>query len=489
MAGRKKTAAQAGAEMRLALVMMQKDEGPLLDSWLRYHERLTTPDLIHVFDNGSTDARTLEILDGARARGICVNTDFPTNADYQIKNTIMVDHIRSLQAAGCDFVIPLDCDEFLICKPRPDQISFRPDVLRKVIAGVLELPGHFTMLGSYYNALGAGHQFQLAAERHVCFGRSPVTRMDHGYHIARTDEGSKHQIALAVLHFQSKRPEIGKRQATEKLRKRVADFSRETLLAYSGPGAHMRHWFLPKEGAGPGQVPRQRGLPEFHKVMKAVGAPFPFELFFDEDRYAQSRAETADDPYLARAVEQGLTEKEALLIHKLCRGAGRVLFYGPQMMALSVARAGAGAVDVLSLSKTTLGRRLPEAVLHAEPKVKVTPVSLRVEVDGFGTPKTPPPRQAVLTYVERAPDAQERPVDVAVLNGRYRVACIASLVLANPRALIVIPNFWSRSYVHAVLKFCGCVDTEGDMVVLRRDPEVPDDKLRRHRDAHLRDPR
>jgi hypothetical protein len=41
--------------LRIALLMMQKNERLLLDPWITYHRSLVDPASIFVFDNGFTD--------------------------------------------------------------------------------------------------------------------------------------------------------------------------------------------------------------------------------------------------------------------------------------------------------------------------------------------------------------------------------------------------------------------------------------------------
>ena len=99
---------------RLALVLMQKDEGELLKAWIDHHLGITSPDLIHIFDNGSTCQKTRKILKDAYQNGIHVSLAFNRRADFERKGEIICKTIQSIQAKNnSDFVIPLDCDEFL----------------------------------------------------------------------------------------------------------------------------------------------------------------------------------------------------------------------------------------------------------------------------------------------------------------------------------------------------------------------------------------
>ena len=80
--------------LRIALVMMQKNERLLLDYWLSYHQVITDPASIFVFDNGSTDPQTLAILRAAEESGISVSRDYSRQKDYYDRGIIFANFIK-----------------------------------------------------------------------------------------------------------------------------------------------------------------------------------------------------------------------------------------------------------------------------------------------------------------------------------------------------------------------------------------------------------
>lgn len=190
---------------------------------------------------------------------------------------------------------------------------------------------------------------------------------------------------------------------------------------------------------------------------------------------------------LPLAVEHGIPEKEALLIHHLGRNSNHVLFYAPAALARRLPGDGAGRVDVLSLSSVTLASRLPADETSDEPRLHLHSLSLRVAVDGFGKPSRRPPQGAVRDYTSRALDRLPALPDLAVVNGRYRLACVAALALRSRDIRMIVPNFWSREEYHPMLGFCGCLDTEGDTVVLKPDSDVTTEALSEIYEAALDD--
>ena len=58
---------------RVRCITMQKDEGLLLDAWLRYYGYLFGFENIEVLDNGSRDRLTTGILEQFEAAGVVVH--------------------------------------------------------------------------------------------------------------------------------------------------------------------------------------------------------------------------------------------------------------------------------------------------------------------------------------------------------------------------------------------------------------------------------
>jgi hypothetical protein len=103
--------------LRIALVMMQKNEGHLLEAWITYHRNLVDPASLFIFDNGSNDAHTLTILRAAEKTGIAINKDFCQDKDYFERGIIFCNLIKQLDRDDPhDFYFPIDCDEFLATK-------------------------------------------------------------------------------------------------------------------------------------------------------------------------------------------------------------------------------------------------------------------------------------------------------------------------------------------------------------------------------------
>lgn len=111
----------------VSILMMQKDEGSLLRHWLEFHSKVVPYQSIYVFDNGSSDRETGEILDGAKNAGVnIIQANRPT--DFERKGAIFSKFIQS--GAVDSWYVPLDCDEFLAIDSSSGP-KFSPDLIGK----------------------------------------------------------------------------------------------------------------------------------------------------------------------------------------------------------------------------------------------------------------------------------------------------------------------------------------------------------------------
>ena len=101
-------------KLKIAVLMMQKNETELLEKWIVYHSELFGTENLFLFDNGSDDKKTIEILRVWQNKGLNVSWEHSTKHDFESKGTILGDRIKVLEESNSyDCFIPLDCDEFL----------------------------------------------------------------------------------------------------------------------------------------------------------------------------------------------------------------------------------------------------------------------------------------------------------------------------------------------------------------------------------------
>src|SRR5471030_579275 len=97
--------------------MMQKDETYLLEPWLVYHGHLFGFENLFVFDNGSASLEVRHILARFTREGVNVDWGYASRRDFLAKGELIGGLIRTLDQRGeYDFLIPLDCDEFIVLR-------------------------------------------------------------------------------------------------------------------------------------------------------------------------------------------------------------------------------------------------------------------------------------------------------------------------------------------------------------------------------------
>ena len=200
MAARTGTAADGG--LRIAILMMQKNESVLLPLFLAYHEALFGSASLYIFDNGSTDPRVIRTLRAAERRGVRVNWEHRTAQDFVNKGEILTRLIKELDhSSPCDFYFPLDCDEFLAALE-----SSGPSCSRRAIEQVL-LPfrgrANTLCISHKYSANPLlSNRYQITTQSRKCFfACHSCDYLDHGYHHGRCRSGEA-DVTVPIVYFE-----------------------------------------------------------------------------------------------------------------------------------------------------------------------------------------------------------------------------------------------------------------------------------------------
>jgi SAM-dependent methyltransferase len=282
----------------IACVMMQKDEAFLLRPWLAYHGYLFGFENLFVMDNGSTLADVRATLLEFAGNGVHVDWDHASREDYLAKGDLIGDRLRSLDATGeYDFLIPLDCDEFIVLRTEAALVWRREPILtylatlvgeRRVLRFPYQLANHPLNPDIY-------HRYDFFK---VFFPSGTVAPMDHGHHLAHSGLESK-DTRLLHLHFHHKVFSLKTAQARLSWVGTVDVDDRTELAVYDGPSAHLNRFFLQ------GKDEYYRGfldmvhffLPEFRALLRDLGAPLdlPTEAVADDLRLHITEVDTASN--------------------------------------------------------------------------------------------------------------------------------------------------------------------------------------------------
>jgi hypothetical protein len=261
---------------RVACFMMQKDEAFLLRPWLAYHGYLFGFENLFVLDNGSTllDVRTT-LLEYER-KGVNVDWTHTARQDYLAKGDIIGNWIQLLDGrAYYDFLIPLDCDEFILLRTGQAFICAREPILhylsglvgeKRILRFPYQLANHPLNPDIY-------HRYEFFK---IFFPAGTFCPIDHGHHVAKySPEEEVWDTRLVHLHFHHKIFDLKTRQARESWVGTINVDDRRQLLDYNGPSAHLNRFFLQSKDE------YYRGfldmvhfyLPHFRALLSELGAP------------------------------------------------------------------------------------------------------------------------------------------------------------------------------------------------------------------------
>ncbi|MBK4991013.1 glycosyltransferase family 2 protein [Pseudomonas sp. S36] len=218
--------------MNIACLMMQKNEGQLLEAWITYHSKLFGAENIFIYDNGSVDEATLSVLNKAELAGVNVDYSYNTRQHFEAKGKLFTQKIHELEGLRkYDFFFPLDGDEFLVAEAGDKNLSTSPSVVRSCLEPFKGSP-HVLMIGCEYNnnPLARDYYKRRDVQRKCFFAQDACKELDMGYHNGKAKLSDQEvRTPIVYVHFHNKNYESYQRSAREKLVGRVKDFSEQAL--------------------------------------------------------------------------------------------------------------------------------------------------------------------------------------------------------------------------------------------------------------------
>lgn len=261
--------------MRIAALMMQKNEGELLRAWVLYHSRLFGAENLFILDNYSTDLATIAALDLAENMGANVKRDID---NFQRKGIYFSDMIASMSNMY-DVFFPLDCDEF-VCVLKNDRVSSDRDEIDAELARLISSPCLIRISKAILNVPHTNGGYISSGMKIAVAGKED-TRLDMGFHLydfvnksPTVDPELIVESQLAHMHFHYKTfPELLK-SARAKLKSRIPSFDRETLQSYRGTGYHVAGYFLISEADYLERLPKPEIDLTEHFAKVGIEVPF-----------------------------------------------------------------------------------------------------------------------------------------------------------------------------------------------------------------------
>jgi hypothetical protein len=304
--------------MKVACLMMQKDEPSLLGAWLTYHGNLFGFANLFVFDNGSVNPAVATILQRYGALGVHIDRDHNAREDFLNKGSVLGDQIRQLDAdGGHDLYLLLDCDEFVVKRTEWGFTTDREAILAylaTLVTGerVLRVPyqlANHPVLPDLYSLFGFHKVF---------FRRGTFASTDRGFHIGTSRTGAGYEdTALVHLHFHHRPFPTLLELARRKWGGSVPYTDLKALETYKGHSMHLAKYFLMDDAAYLGSFADKPHfyIPAFRSLVLRLGAAMALEGATDpSDRDAGDNPFGTMPPPFGDLPDQGENERTMVLV-------------------------------------------------------------------------------------------------------------------------------------------------------------------------------
>lgn len=232
--------------MKIACLMMQKNESNLLKPWIDYHAMIFGINNIFIYDNGSTDEKCINTLKYYETKGLNVEWDFKTKNDFESKGRIFSDRIKEIDKSNTpyEFYFPLDCDEFIAYERSPGDLLIDKKSIEIELENYVGCQSTLAINAGYdNNPLFEQFYFRSDEQRKTFFYKGTCLTLDMGFHSGKTHLGSEPiKTKIVYIHHHYKEFHNYQISAKEKLLGRVTDFSIPSLEKHrdnKGPGYHL----------------------------------------------------------------------------------------------------------------------------------------------------------------------------------------------------------------------------------------------------------
>lgn len=265
---------------RVACFMMQKNEQTLLDLWLRYHAHIFGAENLFVLDNGSSLPDVKQRLRQAEAEGVTVLWEYNQKEHFETKGKLFRNLMWQLPLDEFDFVMPMDCDEFVAHQALDGTISCDPEAVTGYLAEKHRGdPRVLVIRGSYFNVPGQPASYFFAGERKCFFAHGMVKALGMGFHQG-TSRKSDIEVRTEIVHFHYRyKPfEMFDAHAREKLAARVNQFEADQIKGYKGKGSHLARFLAMGEESYARYFRRFDRMPisSLRAAMRKLGTDLPY---------------------------------------------------------------------------------------------------------------------------------------------------------------------------------------------------------------------
>ena len=248
--------------MRVACVMMQRNEELCLQPWLAYHGYLFGFENLYVLDHGSDSAIVKATLGLFERFGVNV-LRLPASANYAEKGAMVSAVLGRADAAKrYDLLFPLDCDELVMMRDEAGQPSCGKAELLRYLATLRGASAPLLVTENFLNSLNSPGGFWALPYQKVFFTGGHIAEVDHGSHSCTVPTPSPLPTRMVYAHYHHKPYAIQQMMSREKLRPYVDVDDSAALEAFRGVGWHLVLHLLKTES-------------EYQEIMTGGSVQFP----------------------------------------------------------------------------------------------------------------------------------------------------------------------------------------------------------------------
>ncbi|MFT8896244.1 MAG: glycosyltransferase family 2 protein [Acetobacter sp.] len=228
--------------------MMQRDETLLLEAWFRYYGYLFGFENLCVFDNNSTDPAVIETLKTYERAGADIHWGHNRPEDFLGRNEHFKNIIRHWDSGGnYDFVLPVDCDEFLSVFTE-DGLSCSRKSIHSAFDALIGDKRAFEIKSMLFNVPTRPGYFRPEQHVRTFLAAGTLDNMDFGLQGCSSRISPDRRITdFTFIHMHNKPFGTLLQHTRYKLEKAVPLDNPKILAGYHGPEARLIRYLGMKE--------------------------------------------------------------------------------------------------------------------------------------------------------------------------------------------------------------------------------------------------
>lgn len=265
--------------MRVAAVVVQKNEVDCLRPWVMYHGYLLGMENIYILDNNSDNPIVLEMLEYFREIGITIHS-VPADRPFEQRGSYTAEFIQSIEKRiNYDFIFPMDCDEFLFTwnsqkKPSCNRFDFM-----NCLASLRGMPQTLMIRSGMENVNKSDKIMHDCTLKKAFFTSNNCLNLDIGFHNGYSQKSNETiDTNIGYLHFHWRPFSTYRDLARAKMRPFVDVDDIQALLSYGhpNPNYHLIPYLLMSENEYDAKLEQlysetkdsSREFVDFYNIMK-----------------------------------------------------------------------------------------------------------------------------------------------------------------------------------------------------------------------------